>query len=281
MKIIKPPYELLDMGHREWRFQGSEEMQAATLEFDAILEWANEPAKYTARLHKFLLKHPDHIDGLHHYSMCLTNSRAPLEALAFSQTAVTTGIRIFPAGFTIGKDRLPTGFVQNRPFLRSLHGLMLAQRNVGLIQEAITTGEMCLALDVGDRMGAREDLVFYLLEANHDSAALSLFENPAFAGTFLSGEFLHALALIRMDREADALPILKNRLRYTPQVAKFILNRNLPEPVNDDRLGFVASGSTYEGWVVAQKYAYLWRTNRKAMRLLRRESEQHEEKRTS
>ena len=280
MKIIKPPYELLNMGHREWRFQESEAMQAATLEFDAILEWRNEHADYTSQLHKFLLKHPYHIDGLHHYSMCLSNSGAPLESLAFSQTAVATGMRVFPAGFVIGKDRLPTGFIQNRPFLRSLHGLMLAQRNVDLIQEAIATGEMCLALDLGDRMGAREDLVFYLLEANLDAAALSLFENPAFAGTFLSGEFLHALALIRLGREADALPILKNRLRYAPHAAKFILNRRLPEPVNDDRLGFVASGSEYEGWIVAQKYAYLWRTNRKAMQLLRRESERHGTKRT-
>jgi tetratricopeptide (TPR) repeat protein len=277
MKVIKPPYELLDRGSNDWRFQESPEMEAATVGFDAIQEQRRTPGRYEATLRKFLLEYPNHIDGLHHYSICLSSTGNHLESLAFSQTAVATGIRALPAQFIIGKDRLPTGFVENRPFLRALHGLMLAQRNVGLIEEAIATGQMCLALDQQDRMGAREEVVLYLLEANDDETALSLFQDPKYAGTFFSNEYLHALVLIRLGREKDAREVLKQRLNYSPQVARFILNRDAPEPDNDDRWGFVISGSEYEGWMIACRLAPLWRSNRKAMQILRQESKPYEQ----
>ena len=186
-------------------------------------------------------------------------------------------MRAFPKQFFIGQDRLPTGFFQNRPFLRALHGLMLAQRTVNLIEDAIDTGEMCLALDRGDRMGARESLAIYLLECGRDKTALNLFENPAYKEKFFGTEYLHALALIRLNCEKEARGVLRSCLQDYPQVARFILDRKLPQPINEDRYGFVSSGSELEGWQQAQYFGSLWRPNRAAMKVLREESRPYAE----
>ena len=271
VKLIEPHYRLIDCGNNEWRFHESAEMQAATAEFDYINEGSFSRPRATD-LYRFLKKHPDHIDVLHHYSCCLNSQGKYIEALAFSQTAVAIGMRAFPKQFAVGQDRLPTGFDANRPFLRAVHGLMLCQRSVGLIDDAIATGEMCLALDREDRMGASESLVVYLVESGRDKTALALFENPNYKDKFSDVEYLHAVALIRLGRDEEARTVLRSCLHYYPQVARFILNRNLPQPANEDRLGGVVSGSELEGWSHARNFGSLWRSNRAALKILREES---------
>src|SRR5260221_11251147 len=123
MKTIEPPYILIDLGDYDWRFGESSEMRAATERFDSIL-FGRSP-DVAAAIRKFLLKQPDHIDALHHYSSYLGLRKRSIEALAFSQTAASTGLRVFPKQFGHGRVRLRTGCVSNRASLRPLYGLMM------------------------------------------------------------------------------------------------------------------------------------------------------------
>jgi len=276
MKIVEAPYTLLDRGHNEWRFSESSAMATATEVFDSILEKNNGyhggwSSRLAGALRKFLQKHPDHIDALHHYASCLLHDDQDVEALAFSHTAVATGMRFFPRQFTIGKDRLPTGYIQNRPFIRAVHGLMLAQRNLSLINEAISTAEMCLSLDEEDRMGARESLAIYLLESNRNRNAIELFEKPLYKENFRGAQYLFPLALVRIGENEKARKSLAHCLYYYPQVARFILNRALPQPEGDSRFG-ATWGSELEGWIYARQFGAFWRADRKAMTILQEES---------
>jgi tetratricopeptide (TPR) repeat protein len=277
VQMIEPPYRLFDCDCNEWRFQESDATIAATGEFDALLErlggiFRTCTPPLADALREFLERHPNHIDALHHYSSCLSREGKFLDSFAFSETAVTVGMRTLPKIFEIGRDRLPTGFVQNRPFLRALHGLMLAQRNLNLIEDAIETGEMCLALDRQDRMGARESLVYYFLESGRDASAVALFESEAYKETFFAVEYLHPLALIRLGREEEARTSLERCLHYYPQVARFILNQRLPRPKSEDAFGGVTSGSELEGWIHGRNFSQHWRSNEKSLKLLRQES---------
>lgn len=56
-------------------------------------------------------------------------------------------------------------------------------------------------------------------------------------------------------------------------MAKYILDLNLPPPPNEDRCGGVIMGSEFEGWMHANQFRHLWRTNKEALELLRKESE--------
>lgn len=277
MKLIEPPYTLLDRDNNEWRFQESSEMIVATQEFDRILERRSGSSGFGAALRKYLEKHPNHIDALHHYASYLHNDGKFLDSLAYSQLAVATGMDSWPNTFVVGRDRLPTSFVQNRPFLRALHGLMLAQRSMNLVDDAISTGEMCLALDREDRMGARESLVIYLLERGRNQTAVELFERPIYKETFFGSEYLHALALFRLGRQVDGSKVLEGCLYYYPQVARFILDRSLAQPENEDRFGGIISGSALQGWISAQYFGSLWRSNRSAMTSLRKAAKPYAE----
>ena len=252
----------------------SDDILAATEEFDHILEHYRGRT-YVQALARFLKKCPNHIDALHHYSTCKLHADRDLEALAFSHAAVATGMRAFPKEFVIGRDRLDTGYVQNRPFLRAMHGLMLAQHAVGLVDEAIDTGWICMGFDSGDRNGVRIELPRYLLEQDRDRLAVELFEKPAYKETFHGVEYLHALALIRLGRKAETKKSLDYCMHYYPLVAKYLLDSSLPEPPNEDRVGGVISGSELEGWIHALQFGHLWRKNREAMDFLRREAKPH------
>jgi len=271
MKIKEQPYTLLDIGEDEWRVQESAEMMAATQEFDMLLGWPSNSRRLESALRRFLQRHPNHVDALHHYSTCRSSSGKPLDAFAFSQTAVATALGAFPKTFVVGTDRLPTGFVQNRPFLRALHGLMLAQRAIGLIEDAIATGNLCLELDPQDRMGARLWLPIYLLQCGRDRTALELMEQEAYDGTFDAVEYLHALALIRLGRHEESRPVLRHCLQYYPQVARFILDPTLPAPPNSSLPGCVCCGSEFEGWMHSQEFSSLWRALPESMKILRDE----------
>lgn len=280
MKLLEQPYKLISVWENEWRFAESEEMEAVTKEFDSLLGRCNGfdsswPPQLATSLRKFLKRHPNHIDALHHYASCLLQRGKCLDALTYSQTAVTTGMRVFPTEFVIGKDRLDTGYIQNRPFLRAVDGLVLAQRAMNLTTEAISTAELGLSLDPGDRMGIRERLALYFLESNRDRSALSLFERPHLKNSFSGTEYLHALTLIRVDRQEEARKCLRSCLHYYPQVARFILDSSLSRPADGDSPFGVAMGSPFEGWMYADMFGELWRSNSKAMALLREEATPH------
>jgi len=274
MTFIEPPYTLLDRESHQWRFQESQSIAQATQGFDRLLEQFRYSPKLALRLRKFLQKHPNHIDALHHYAACLLDEGNDLEALAFSQTAVATGFRAFPKQFVIGKDRLSTGFVQNRPFLRALHGLMLAQRKNGLLEDAVTTGQMCLALDHEDRMGARLSLACYLVESGRDKTFLELLDNPAYEGTFGLVGFLRPLALIRLGREEESRGILRDWLQVSPDIARYILHPKLPQPAELRHSSVESNQGENRSWMIAREFGQLWRKNRKAIKLLREESRQ-------
>lgn len=275
MKTIEAAYRLIECGENEWMFQESSEMAIATEKFDAILAYHDygSSAKLSNDLRRFLLKYPKHFDALHHFARYLLSKGKFLDAFVFSQTAVATGLRAFPKKFVVGQDRLPTGFTQNRPFLRALSGLMLAQRSLGLLEDAIESGELCLAFDQEDRMGARDFLAIYLLECNRDNKALELFGNPNYGNSFFTLEYLYALALVRLDRQKEAKKILSRCLFDHPQIARFILNSRLPQPLAGSEIVSIINGSELEGWVQAQRIGFLWRNNRKCLKFLRRESQ--------
>lgn len=256
MKKHEPHYELLPLGKREWRFQESLAMVLATQRFDVIWERYQGLTTLGRQLRKFLAEHPQHIDGLHHFAMHRLDSGHRLDAYACAQAAVAVGKGVFPVGFLIGRDRLPGGFVQNRPFLRAMNGLMSAQAELNDLGAAIETASELLAFDAEDRMGVRLVLPQYLMETDRDEAALDIFTKGGFEDTFHTAEYLKALALFRLQKLDDATNVLAACLGRYPQVARFILEPGLENPPNDSRFG-IASGSAFEGWYYARQYSSL------------------------
>ena len=269
MKLVEPDYWLEQMGEREWRFVESWEIEAATEKFNDILEQGGGKRGLTPALRGFLNEHPSHIDALHHYAMCKREEAKPLDALAFAHTAVATGRSALPEGFRLADGCLPGGWIENRPFLRALHGLMIAQREMHQTAAAIATGRELIGCDSQDRMGARLVLPLFLLELHRDQEALDLFGQPDFEDTFGTTSYLHALALVRLDRADEVPPVLKSCLQYYPGVADYLLQPLCAPPENDSPFGGMVVGSAYEAWDAAVQQRWVWERTPGALDLLR------------
>lgn len=268
MKNNEPAYWLENMGNAGWRFEVSAERNEVDIAFGELLEDQDGRTSLTAKLRKFVNRYPDHIDALHHYAMCKLEDGKPLDAYAFAHTAVAIGRRVFPPEFSPGADQLSGGWFENRPFLRALHGLMLAEGAVGNRDAAIQVGRELLGYDPEDRMGVRLELPKRLLEAQRNAEALAIFSTPGLEDSFHVAKYLQAIALLRLDREAEARQCLEHCLHDYPLVARFILEPLQPRPNDGDSWGIVV-GSPFEGWYYGTRYAPLWRTPESALPLLR------------
>jgi tetratricopeptide (TPR) repeat protein len=245
------------MGNHDWRFVESDYIGELTLEFDKIRESTSDRKVFSKGFRNLLKTFPYHIDILHHYSICKAGEGKLLEALMLVEVAVSTGKKAFPINFELGKDTLDTGWVQNRPFLRALHHLMLLQWDMFCQDKAITTGEECLALDPSDRMGARLSLVEYYISEKRYLHAINLFEDSRFNDTFSAMEYLHPLALFALNRKDEASVKLNGCLIHYPKVVKYIVEKDLPIPENNSPFG-ITSGSEFEGYYYARQFGYEW-----------------------
>jgi hypothetical protein len=167
LKVLTPSYRVVDLGNRDLCFEFSPATQEATDAFYKIQANYAE-SEYAAVLRKFVRKHPNHIDGLCHYANSLFSERKFVNAFTFSQAAVGIGRTAIPSRFKIGRDRIRTSFIQNRPFLRGLHGLMRTQYTMRLDAEAVNSAETALKLDPEDRYGFRDWLVIFYLDHGCD-----------------------------------------------------------------------------------------------------------------
>lgn len=259
MKTNEPPYQLVRtrVSDQEWIFNESADAFAATLEFETLLERTRGGERLASLLRAFLKAHPWHFDAMTHYASCKMEERKYLEAYAFSMTAVATAREAFPSDFDEAIHQIPGGFVQNRPFLRALHGKMQAAAAIGELGTAIATGKLLLKLDIQDRMGGREDLPRYLLREGRYQEAIDLFESEDFRGTFGRAEYLRPVTLLYLKRRAEAIASIEDCLR-TPATARYILDGMLPRPDSDSPIGGYTSGSDLEGWYHAKIYRDFW-----------------------
>jgi len=274
MTINEPKLTLEKMGDGEWRFKEAEYRAYVHVEFQKVLEAHLGKPKFGPALRTFILSHSDHMEAFTYYALLKLDQRKATDALVFAHTAVAIGRQAFTSEFVSANGQLPTGWTENRPFLRALYTLMLAQTFAGgLDNEAIATGEECLHLDPEDRSGARLKLVEYYLRAQRPRRALALFEREIYRDAFWADGYLHAFALFELNGPDGARDIMRRYLGYYPQVARFILDPNAEPPKNESVIGGEISGSEYEGWVKANTWGWMWRHSAKALAFLKAEAE--------
>ena len=97
-----------------------------------------------------LAQMPDHLDAIHHLALVLSKRGMLAEARDLWEQTSRIGHKAFPQDFKLGRDRLEWGWLENRPFLRCLHGLALARYDDGEIEEALGLFLELLSLNPND-----------------------------------------------------------------------------------------------------------------------------------
>ena len=170
--------KLTRRGAHEWEFVYPDIYDNLMDEFNAgceIYEQGDLDAAERA-FRQVLARMPDHLDAIHHLAMVLSEGNPPDQSHDLWDQAVRIGRKAFPQDFKPGRDRLEWGWLENRPFLRCLHGLALARYEEEEVEEALSLFQELLSLNPNDNQGVRamaEEALFKLGRLGMLSRSLS------------------------------------------------------------------------------------------------------------
>ena len=214
-----------------------------------------------------LAQMPDHLDAIHHLALVLSERDLYDQACDLWEQAVRIGRKAVPQDFELGKDRLEWGWLENRPFLRCLHGLALARYKEGQIEEALRLFQELLSLNANDNQGVRAMTQEALFELGRLEDALKLAErypNDVMPETLYG----RALALFKLGRQREATAALKEAVKYLPLVRKELLEtkHHLPRTARPD---MVTCGGADEAYYYWEHWGRFWGKDPEALEWLR------------
>lgn len=107
---------------------------------------------YVAKLNELLTADPDFIDGHAHLGYALFDQGKYKLALQACQRGVQVGEGVISPGFD---GLIEWGYLENRPFLRAMHGLVLSLLRLGQRLKALPLMEQMLSWNPDDNQGIR------------------------------------------------------------------------------------------------------------------------------
>ena len=267
---------LASVGPHEWRFVYPalyEELMARFHDGCEMFECGDDLAA-EAVFRWVQSRMPDHLDAIHHLALVLSE-RAELEhASDLWRLSVVVGHAAFPPEFEWGVDRLEWAILDNRPFLRCLHGHALDVYERKHVEQALGLFRELLSLNPNDNQGARAmalECLFHL-KRWQDAFDLTMRYPDDILCETLYGR---ALALFMLDDRRLAKMALTGAAESRPLVKAELLKEKHRRPKPSSPLG-VALGSAEEAYEYWQRYGRFWKKAPGALEWLRSAVEEAE-----
>lgn len=181
------------------------------------------PAKYVKTLKALVDRHPQFIDGHAHLGYALMQEGKPKLALQACLEGLEVGERAIPVGYA---GSIEWGFLENRPFLRAAHGVVLSQLRLGQRKDALLLMEKMLAWNPNDNQGIRYLIGPEYLRAGETAQAERFFTNEA--AHYPPYHYEHALLHLKAGDPIAAATKLRHGFVANGYIAE-ILSGN-PEP---------------------------------------------------
>jgi tetratricopeptide (TPR) repeat protein len=215
-----------------------------------------------------LAQMPDHLDALHHLALVLSERNLLDESRDLWGQSVRIGHKAFPKDFEIERDRLEWCLLENRPFLRCLHGLALTRYDDGETEEALKLFQELLSLNPNDNQGVRAMAVEALFKLGRFEDALEIakkYPNDIMPETLYG----RALALFKLGRRQEATVALQEAIEYLPLVGKELLKtkHRLPRTARPDRVTVGGADEAYYYW---EQSGQFWKQDAEALEWLRK-----------
>jgi tetratricopeptide (TPR) repeat protein len=253
----------------EWRFVYSDIYDNLMDEFDSGCEFYEQGNLDEAeRVFKAVLAQMrDHLDAIHHLALVLSERNLLDQARDLWDQSVRIGRKAFPQDFKLGRERLEWGWLENRPFLRCLHGLALARYDEGEVEEALRLFQELLSLNPNDNQGVRamaEEVLFKLGRLEDALEITEQYREDVMPETLYG----RALALFKLGRRREASVALKQAIRYLPLVRKELLKtgHRLPRTARPDMVSVGGADEAYYYW---QHWGQFWEEDPEALEWLR------------
>lgn len=154
-----------------------EPFDGLTAELDGLLDGREHRAisdkAYATGLERLIQDEPDFIDAHAHLAYAWIEQGKPKKALDASLAGLARAHRLIPEGFA---GRIEWGHLENRPYLRAMHGAVLGYMRLRRHKEAAAVVERMLALNPNDNQGVRYLLGSELIRAGEPDRAKAVIE---------------------------------------------------------------------------------------------------------
>ena len=235
-------------------------------ELDDLLERRDagklSEAQYVGTLEDLVARNPWFIDGHAHLGYALYHRGKFELALECCERGFSLGTELLPADF---REFIEWGYLDNRPFLRAAHGVVLCNLRLGRPQEAIAIMEKMLAWNPGDNQGIRYIIGSEYLRAGKEDEAKSFFETEA--THYPPYRYELGLLLLRQGRHMAAATSLRHGFIDNGYIAEVLCGNPDPLPVG------IWHGSNLAEPELAKEYAScygsLWHGTLDAVAFLR------------
>lgn len=243
-----------------------EKLQRVMDEFDGLLDARRTGAitdkAYVAGLQRLATEEPKFIDVHAHLAFIFLEQAKPKKALEAALAGLGLSNRLIPEGFT---GKIEWGHLDNRPFLRALHGAVLACIRLRRHGDAIALLEKTLAYNSTDNQGLRFLLGSEYLRAGDAVKARQCFvrEAPHYPPYF----YELALSHILQDEWIPAATALRRGFCANGYIAEMLGGNPNPEPLPIWHGSNRAEPETAVAYL--EDYAALWNRNPEAKAFVR------------
>lgn len=208
-------------------FRHDEDYDGIVAELDDVLEQREAgivtPARYLKTLKALVERYPDFIDGHTHLGYALMEEGKPKLALEACLRGLEAGESAIPTGYS---GPIEWGFLENRPFLRAAHGVVLSRLRLGQRSEALQLMEKVLTWNPNDNQGIRYLIGSEYLRAGETKKAESVFTNEA--AHYPPYYYEHALLHLKADDPVSAATKLRHGFVANGYIAEMLSGN--PEP---------------------------------------------------
>lgn len=241
----------------EWIFELPRITEQVDERLEEGIDWMDANLRRSESIfRKLIAEYPEHIDAYHHLGLTLEQVGRTDDAFHTWEQAVTTAFNFFPPHFSIQRDRLQWGFVENRPFLRlyQAYGLQLVKR--GATEEGLEVFENLLSLNPNDNQGARASAVGCYFELKQPEGVLSVCKQyPDDAMEHLV--YGRALALFQLGKLKQSGSALDLAIKSFPLIATELLKTNHGKPKAADER-HVTLGSQEQAYLYWEEQGKHW-----------------------
>ena len=145
-------------------------------ELDHLLDYHDDGRltrnQYVTELKDLVARHPGFIDGHAHLAFALLEQDKPKLALGAGLCGLALGDEAIPPDF---EGKVEWSFLENRPFLRAAHSVVLCYLRLGQRLKAIPLMEKMLAWNPNDNQGIRFIIGSDYLRSGMEDKAAAIF----------------------------------------------------------------------------------------------------------
>ena len=213
---------LEEINKNEWKFDFSKQKWNSDEKLDIAIEnMGSKPNMSKSIFVKLIATYPYHFDAYHHLALVFGYEGKYEEALNLRKIGVEMGFSLFPKAFDLNKDKLEWSWLENRLFLRLMHGLAIDYAYLLKdTKKELEIYEQLLRFDPEDHQGCRNNAVGCYLDLGLTDNILTLAKTYGNDQVSPDVPFAEVLAYLSLGKKEEARSAIKHAINAFPYVAK-------------------------------------------------------------